>query len=107
MGDLVAHMSPKSQAIVRREVGGFKMRIPVDFGDGTPQYVQLGINLTSAPLDVFENNPVAVFRLRQALQRALTDDILVRDGKGARAAEDVKMADLLADTIMEKVRDTL
>ena len=107
MGDLVAHMNPTPKAVVRREVGGFKMRIPVDFGRGETGYVELGVNLTSAPLDVFEGNPMAAFRLRQAIERALTGDILVKYGKGARAAEDVKMTDLLADTIIEKVRDTL
>lgn len=107
MADLVAQMEPKSKAVVRREVGGFTLKIPVDFGRGKTDSVEIGVNLTSAPIDVFENNPVAAFKLRQALELALTKDILVKYGRGARQIEQAKFVDLLADVIIEKVRDTL
>lgn len=107
MGDIVAHMSPKARAIVRRDVGGFRFKVPVDFGDGAVSHVEVGVQVMSAPLDVFDNNPVASFRMRQALERALTSDIDVKYGRGSRAIESVKFSDLLADVIVEKVRDTL
>ena len=107
MGDVVGYVEPVARAVVRRDVGGIALKIPVDLGAGTKGTFEIGINLVSAPIDVFDDNPMAAFRLRQAIQKVLTEDITVKYGHGARSVEQSKFADILADAIIEKVRATL
>lgn len=108
MADLVSRMLPKAKARVTRDVGAFKVRLPVDLlNKGKTGYVDIGINLISSPFEDFEDNPLASFRVRESVKKALTDTIQVQYGNGSSAVEEVSFVDLLADVIIEKSRNTL
>lgn len=107
MSDLITRMSPQPTALVNRDVGAVKIRLPIDGGNGTMYYVDIGINLAGVPVTWLEDSPVAAFKLREAVGRALTGPISTKYGTSKRPPEDVSMKDLLTDLVLQKVRSTL
>jgi len=95
--------TPKARAVVRRRTGGVSLRVPF-IVNGEEHYVEVGMQVVSAPVDLFDE-PTAAFRLRDAVGRTLTAPVPVRYGKGQ--IEEAKFVDILTDAIVTRVRDTM
>lgn len=95
------------RAKLSKETGAMALTIPIDFGNG-PQYIKLGINLMSAPIDIF-NDANALYarrRLEDAVRAALQGEVEAR-WNGGRNALNAPLDKVLSDLIEYKIKDTL
>ena len=107
MNDLETRMAAQATASVYRATGSMKLTLPIEVGREDVQHVEIGINLVAAPAGWFKDNPIAAFKLRAAIDRALTSDVSVKYGVNNRPPEDVLFKDVLADLILQKARSAL
>lgn len=104
MGSEVALFSPPPRAQLHRRTGALELKIPVDFGNG-PQYIELGINLMSAPVDAV-NTPGDRETLKRAIKRALTGDCMAVWNNGQNTIR-APLSKALTDVVESKMKDTL
>jgi len=88
---------------VHRRVGGVTLRVPFEV-DGKSHFVELGIQVTSLPVDLFDG-PTPAFRFRNAMVKALTAKIPVKYEKGL--VENHQLTDVLTDVAIAHSRNTM
>lgn len=101
-------MSDKTaQVLINRTTGSAKLRIHVDLGGLDVPYIDIGLTTLSVPLTAIEDNPIAAFRTRQAIQAALAGPVRVKYAGKSCGGKNRDIADAISDMVIQKVRSTL
>ena len=94
---------PPVQVRSHPDTASVKMRIPYAV-EGKSYYIDVGVNLISADIDSMDK-AIAPMKLRAAVKAALTDKVMVKYEGGH--TEEGTAADVITDTVIARIRETL